>query len=461
MNFGEGIKVFAGKGRLGLMALLLSLVIHGSLLAQDIRRVSGRIINVETQAPVPFASVGIPGRQIGTSADLSGFFELDLIPQQGQDSLIVSCVGYERYAIYVDDLSPTEMNIFQLKSKTTLLQEVIIREDPLNAEQIVLNAFKNLKEHLRTSPYLVGNRYREYIKVDGKYKGFTEATGILYMGGYNRNYNSFKNKSYTYDLAQWKHIRRSNYDVNLGNDRPDYLFVDKLIKTKDFFTYQGPIQKSQIPKLNYFLDSLTTYNDQWVYIVQFKAKEQFENEIKYEGSVLIKADDYAVLSLEIHDHFSEPIMGLNERKGISNNFNVFQIRYAQFEGKYYVSYLKQFNSYQVDVAGKPVKTEEVLEMVGGKFFQSKPQVLNYGQRTILFSEMENPVVIYDPGFWELSKLSDVPQIEALRRDLSQKEPLEKQFSDNSGKRIVAMPEGFKNYHELYLDQEAFDVFFPN
>ena len=102
------------------------------------------------------------------------------------------------------------MNIFQLRFKTTLLQEIVIRQEPLSAQQIVKNAFKNLKKHLRTTPYLVGNRYREYVKVDGKYKGYTEAVCMLYMGGYNRKYNSFKNKSYTYDLAQWKHIRRSN-----------------------------------------------------------------------------------------------------------------------------------------------------------------------------------------------------------------------------------------------------------
>ncbi len=374
---------------------------------------------------------------------------------------MVSCVGYDKYVILVGDLELSQMNIFQLKSKTTFLEEVIIRGQSLNAEQIILSASKNLKKHLRTAPYLVGNRYREYIKVDGQYKGFTEAMGVLYVGGYNRKYNSFKNKSYTYDIAQWKHIRRSNYEVELGSDQPDYLFTDKLIKTKDFFTYDGPIQKSQIQKLDYYIDSLTTYNDQLVYIVQFKPREEFKDELRYEGNALIKADDYAVLSIDIRDYSSDLIMGVNKRKGATNNVNFFQLRYAEFEGKYYVSYMKQFNSYQLNVDGKPVKTEEVLEMIGGKFFQNEPLDLNYAQRTIMFSEMQNPLVVYQPEFWKVAKLSEVPQIEALRRDLGKRESLEKQFVLSSGKRVVPMPEGFKNYQEWYTDRQTFDVFFPN
>ena len=459
MNLKELSKVVWLKWSPGVIIFVMAMVSFNTGVCQDVQLITGRIINLETQAPIPFASVGIPGRQIGTSADLKGFFELELGPLVSQDSLFVSCVGYERYSIPVSELRQGNLNIFQLKFKTTLLQEVVIKQEALTAEQIVMRAFKNLKKHLRTSPYLVGTNYREYVKVDGKYRGFTEAAGVLYMGGYNRQYNSFKNKSYTYDLAQWKNIRRSNYEVDFGNERPDYLFTDKLIKTKDYYTYSGPIQKSQISKLDYYIDSLTTYDDQLVYIVEFKPKEQ--SGINYEGSALIKADDFAVLSIEIHDHSGEPIMGVNKRKGITNNFSFFQIRYAQFEGKYYVSYMKQFNSYRVDVDGRAVKIEEVLEMIGEKFYQKDPKELNFGQRTILFSEMENPMVVYDPEFWKLSRLSDVPQIEALRQDLDEPESLEKQFTINSGKRIVDMPDGFNNYQELYLNQESFDIFFPN
>jgi len=450
------------KGILKCMLLLLTIQL-ASLRghSQDLERLSGRIINAETQAPIPFASVGIPGRQIGISADLNGFFDLDVTQQAKGDSLKVSCIGYEEYAINTADLDLSQMSIFQLKNKTTIQEDVLIEGESLNAVDIVLNAFKNLKKHLRITPYFVENRYREYVKVDGKYKGFTEAVGMLYMSGYNRKYNSFRNKSYTYDIAQWKHIRRSNYDVSLRNNRPDYLFTDKLIKTKDFYTYNGPIQKSQISKINYFVDSLTTYDDKLVYVVQFKPKKEFENNIKYEGTALIKSNDYAVLSLELHDHSSSPIMGMNKRKRVSNNFNVFLIKYAQFEEKYYVSYMKLFNVYHIELDGEVVKTEEVMEMIDGRFYDNKPQELNYGQRTILFSEMVNPSIVYAPDFWNNSNLSKFPQIEAVREDLEKDISLEQQFNQNHGKRIVPIPQGFKNYQELYLDREAFDLFFPN
>ena len=60
MNFGEDRKVFSVQGGLGIMALMFWLAINIPALAQDVQQISGRIINVETQAPIPFASVGIP-----------------------------------------------------------------------------------------------------------------------------------------------------------------------------------------------------------------------------------------------------------------------------------------------------------------------------------------------------------------------------------------------------------------
>ncbi len=80
MNLEGRSEDISPMGARWLVLVIFSLAFHGASWAQDVQRITGRIINVETQAPIPFASVGIPGRQVGTSADLGGFLNWISIP---------------------------------------------------------------------------------------------------------------------------------------------------------------------------------------------------------------------------------------------------------------------------------------------------------------------------------------------------------------------------------------------
>ncbi|WP_139922139.1 carboxypeptidase-like regulatory domain-containing protein [Hymenobacter sp. DG01] len=75
---------------------LLPLCLAGfSLQAQTI--LEGRVLNSQTNEPVPFATLGVPGRGIGTVADEQGRYLLRL--PSLQDTLIVSCVGFDRQVV--------------------------------------------------------------------------------------------------------------------------------------------------------------------------------------------------------------------------------------------------------------------------------------------------------------------------------------------------------------------------
>ena len=84
-----------------LLTLLLALISSTEIQAQ-ICVLTGKVIDEETNEPLPFVNIGIKGLPTGTFSDSKGLYELDL---PGEEAiLMISCVGYDREErhIYVD-----------------------------------------------------------------------------------------------------------------------------------------------------------------------------------------------------------------------------------------------------------------------------------------------------------------------------------------------------------------------
>ncbi|MBX0289806.1 carboxypeptidase-like regulatory domain-containing protein [Hymenobacter sp. HSC-4F20] len=86
--------------------------------------IEGRILNSQTKEPVPFATLGVPGRGIGTVADEQGRYLLRL--PSLQDTLIVSCVGFNRQVVVPSALAAGQRE-FRLAPQEQALREVTVQ----------------------------------------------------------------------------------------------------------------------------------------------------------------------------------------------------------------------------------------------------------------------------------------------------------------------------------------------
>lgn len=106
---------------------LFALFISINLAFAQTASIKGKIIDQQTQEPIPFANVVISGTQNGTSTDFDGLFTITNV-NPGYVKLEVSVVGYERtlsedvYAIP----SKTPYVEIKLKPTSTQLKEVVI-----------------------------------------------------------------------------------------------------------------------------------------------------------------------------------------------------------------------------------------------------------------------------------------------------------------------------------------------
>ncbi|RTQ47109.1 carboxypeptidase-like regulatory domain-containing protein [Hymenobacter gummosus] len=90
-----------------LAVFLLSLLLPALAGAQVI---SGTVLNAQTQAPVPFATIGLPGREVGTVADELGRYRLDAAGAAPTDSVRVSSLGFR----------PRHLTLAQLRAEPTV-----------------------------------------------------------------------------------------------------------------------------------------------------------------------------------------------------------------------------------------------------------------------------------------------------------------------------------------------------
>jgi hypothetical protein len=123
-----------------ILCWLFILLIPGVLFSQVY---SGEVIDQKTCQPVPFANIGIAGKNVGTVSDEKGEFQIMLEPVYDQDSIYITCIGYEKKCCLVRTLkenktSRDRLNI-KLSPRTYMLDMVTIQ--PSNAKMYILGNF--------------------------------------------------------------------------------------------------------------------------------------------------------------------------------------------------------------------------------------------------------------------------------------------------------------------------------
>lgn len=119
---------------------------------------NAKITDASTNAGIPFASIGIKGKNVGTVADEKGNFELNILKCGEDDSLKISAIGYKTIGFTVSEAR-------QSMSKVILLEPLIVK---LN--EVVVTSKKVKRKVLGTSKYSTKN-CSAFQGLEGNWKG--------------------------------------------------------------------------------------------------------------------------------------------------------------------------------------------------------------------------------------------------------------------------------------------------
>ncbi|MDG1673766.1 MAG: carboxypeptidase-like regulatory domain-containing protein [Flavobacteriaceae bacterium] len=152
---------------IGFFIVLSSLC--SSLIAQNKINIEG-VVYDEFDYPIPYASIGIIKKNIGTSSTEEGTFKFYVSNNEISDVIEISSIGYEPFKITVQNFIALKDKTFVLKEKITALGEVSI-ERP---NEIVKKAFKKLKTNTISRKHKLGVLYRRWSVEDKLCRYFIE-----------------------------------------------------------------------------------------------------------------------------------------------------------------------------------------------------------------------------------------------------------------------------------------------
>lgn len=433
-----------GYGQACLLLLVFTLAIPLTSLAQKPLIFKGIVYDADTDEPVPYASVGVPGQGVGTSTNPDGTFTLRLTSISERDSMVITCLSYDRLSVEVISMNLDLLNEFRLAPGSLVLEEVTVEEKRLTAEELIKEAVKASRRVYNQRPYLMEARYTELLGSAHAPQGYTDAWGYLYLERYAKSLQG-KDAGQTLDLAQWKQIRRNQYTVEeLGDDNFKYLRINRILQVKDYLLKMGPLCKRALRLYSYEIDRYDEFDGRMVYVIRFKSLSEGGGT----GTLKLMADDFAMIELDFHDQ--APQM---DKEGLGSWSRAVQdlhysIRYTSLEDRYYL------NLMLLSYTPREAKESPVyLHLSGSNYSVKNVPELNYDQRLVLYSEMLNPLVLYSADFWERAGQS-VAEVE-MDMELQQYEDA---FAGWDQRRLVDLPDGFGSYEELYHNRSMMELF---
>jgi len=183
-------------------------------------QVNGVVLDLVSKEPIIYANVILQSEKIGVATNFKGAFQINNKNNIGNDTLLVTYVGYKPQKIVVDHKKRDSVYRFYLKEETELLDEVLIK----SSKKLSKTTYKIKSK----SKKLIGHniKYNEEVLklVNNNKNTFGKLLNVTF---YFRNYER------DYGLKLPVHYRLNLYYVDSINKKPKDLVLlesDIIIK---------------------------------------------------------------------------------------------------------------------------------------------------------------------------------------------------------------------------------------
>jgi hypothetical protein len=397
------------------LLLIFSFLIAFSAQAQKIT-LSATVQDNQSQEPLPYASVGIKGKSLGTITNLQGQFDFHFPVEFRNEILVISMLGYENFEAPIWSLLDSKITVLPMTRSTTVLKEVEVR-DSLTGGEILRLALERIEQNCPMEPFMLKGFYRDVKKVGGTYIALLEAAVEIY----DDNYAEPRNKSKLRERVKLLEVRKS---VGYDNKFTAYFGQKNLLE--DLLLHNN-IRYRQIDTQADLFANTKREEDSY-----YNGSETFVI-VNREGFYLkmyVDKTDYSI------SHLVFEISGENDqrKRNLVSKFISYRktIDFKRFDGKMYLNYISvvsnekwydQANELQFETElaqnllvneVKPKTTERI---------SSTEKMRNYG-----LQYQDYP---YNKTFWDsYNVIKETPVDRKVVEDLEKVAPLDKQFENN-------------------------------
>ena len=358
---------------------------------------SGSVRNKIGDDPIPYASISILGKAIGTITNTDGEYELKLPIRHRKDTLVVSCLGYNQKFIELDTLKSSKLD-FVLQPIDIKLKEIQITAiDPI---EVIDKMLYNIEDNYPYESNLMTAFYREVLLQDEKYISVSEAILNILKASYESKFREDRirflkgRKSHEVDPFKWVDFKMQG--------GPYYITKLDVIKTMD--TFLDPEYRLFY---SYEADKITEYHGRMAYVIRFRPILKMDF-LSYEGRLFIDKKTHALLHAEFE--LSRDGKKLARKSLIRKKPKKFHVRpidlkyevaYKQTEGKWHLNTAK--TSVMFHVRSKRDKINSVFHSISDLLItdHEKTNLKRFDkeesfQSSDIFTEQ---IKEYDPDFW--------------------------------------------------------------
>lgn len=404
-----------------LMRLLLTaclILLAFAAMAQK-SMLSGKVTDKDTGEPLPFASIVIKGKPVGTVANLLGDFDFHFPVEYRNDILVVSMLGYESFEAPVWSLLNKGTLAVTLPKSATMLSEVVVT-DSLAGGEILRIALGRIEQNFPMQPFMLDGFYRDVKKVGGTTVALLEAAVKIY----DKDYAPPRNKAKLREHVKLIEIRKS-----LGYDNKFAMFFDQKNLLEDLLLHNSVRYHQDLPEEVLSdverLDD-TSFDGHDIYVVEYNKD--------FHLRAFIDQQDYAILHIDLEISYKGP--QLEERKNLVNKFIGYKKKmdFRRYNGKMYLNYLTVVtNEHWHDYISGELKfeTELVQHLLVNQVHAPATEVIKSTERMRNYG-LQYQDYPYNKQFWDdYNVIKETPLDQQIVQDLEKNgSPLDKQFQEN-------------------------------
>jgi hypothetical protein len=296
--------------------------------SQKVKYITGKIIDIETHEPLPFAALALKNTGKGTVTNNNGNFGMKITPDLLNDTLSVSYLGYLKKEIPVKEALGKNLTI-SMKREFISIPEIIIKNQ--NPQEIVARALRAIPKNYGNTPALMTGFYREGVLKKSELQTYSEAILQIYKSAYSGTL--FGDQIKVYKSRKIENTdRRDTLAIRLKAGLSTCLELDGAKNIFDFLA---------IPTdYTYHLTDIVTYDDETAYAIEFNQRENVDLPL-FEGTIYINTVDYGILSVE----FDVNPKYIHKMKDFFVSTNSHRFNTWPTSVKYTVSYRKMDNRY--------------------------------------------------------------------------------------------------------------------
>lgn len=388
------------KGRLLVFTVLFFVMSVGtSQNIDEFKTFEGKVYDQILDKYLASVHLYVDGTNITTITNQEGKFSLKVPVEYLDNKLVISYLGYKKYAIEINELKPNKNKIF-LESTSITLADVNIKslKDP---KGLVKAVFKNKGSNYLSNNTLMKAFYRETIRKGAKNISLSEAIVDIHKSPYT---------SASKDVLEfYKTRKKTDYSkldtlaFKLQGGPFNTLFLD-IVKYPEYI-----FSSDIIDEYKFTFKGSSKINENPVYIIHFELKRNNVS-LPYEGDLYINYDHKTLVSASY-------FLDVSNKKDAQNWFSVkkpsqskvtptyakYEVKYFEKDNKWHLGYSRASLGFKVNWKKKLFNSNYRVtsEMAVTNWQENEnkplPKLKSRLKQTLIMADY--PIGFADDNFW--------------------------------------------------------------